>query len=70
MSEKGRKKENAQSNFVEYVFQHRNKREMHEYSTKRQTENLESNDAKLLISNCFDCLTMHNFAVRPNRNFK
>ena len=43
MSEKGRKKENAQSNFVEYVFQHRNKREMHEYSTKGlgQTENYE-----------------------------
>ena len=43
MSEKGRKKENAQSNFVEYVFQHRNKREMHEYSTKGlgQTKNYE-----------------------------
>ena len=31
MFEKGRKKENAKSNFVEYVYQHRKKREMHEY---------------------------------------
>ena len=42
MFEKGRKK-NAQSNFVEYVYQHRKKREMHEYFHNGGLQKFEEN---------------------------